>query len=99
MPTKRGPMSPREVALARNETREAWRRATEETRGAAKMSATHPPVEVEVLAYDLCVRAFAGLSIEARERLARLLAERYIPAAANSPHSATVRSHGERSTR
>lgn len=96
MPSKRaGSRTPSELAAARNEVRSAWARAVNETRGAANMSAAHPADEVEALARDVCIRALTALSIEARERVVRTLAARYIPGAANSPHMATVRSRAK----
>jgi hypothetical protein len=95
VPTRKprpGSATREEMAAARLEVRSAWSRAVNETRGAANMSGGHSPAEVEALARDVCERALSALSIEARERVARTLAIRYIPAAANSPHMATVRS-------
>ena len=92
-------MTGEQMAAARNEVRAAWTRATNETRGAANMSGGHSPGEVEALVRDVCMRALSALSIEGRERVTRTLADRYIPAAANSPHATTVRSRAAGSNR
>lgn len=98
MPYKRRP-TPEEVATAKDAVRSLWVRALDETRAAANMSAHLLPAQVEAHARDVCLRALSCLSIEARERVLRALVERYVPAAANSSHKATVRSHSTGSNR